>query len=106
MRKQTGAGAAALVAAGLGTFLIGLMTALAAVSERLNSALNWYAPAGPLSGKTGVGVMTWLLAWFVLHTLWKKRNVNLDRAVKWTMLLLALGFLLTFPPVFEALAGE
>lgn len=103
-RKATGPGAAALVAAAFGTFVIGLMTTLAEVSAGLKSALNWYNPAGPLTGKTGVGVIAWLAAWIVLHATWRGKDVNFGRAFTWTLVLLALGFLLTFPPFFEAFA--
>lgn len=103
-RRATGAGAAAVVAAGIGVFAIGLMTSLAAASVKINSALAWRSAVGPLSGKTGVGVLAWLVAWIVLHSAWKNRSVNFGRSFTWAVVLVALGFLLTFPPVFEALA--
>ncbi len=101
--KPTGPAAAALVAAGVGTFVIGLMTTLAAASPGLRNALVWYSPSGPLSGKTGVGLIAWLLAWIILHSAWRAREANLGRAFMWAIVLIAAGFLLTFPPVFEAL---
>src|SRR5712692_4761256 len=100
-RKTTGPGAAAMIAAGIGTFVIGLATSLSVASAGLSKALAWYGPSGPLSGKTGVGVIAWLLVWVVLHTSWKSRNVDLGRAFRWTLALVAPGFLLTFPPVFD-----
>lgn len=100
--KATGPAAAALVSAGIGTFVIGLMTTLAAAFAGLRNALTWYNPAGPLSGKTGVGVIVWLVAWIVLHSMWRGREANLGRAFTWAIVLIAAGFLLTFPPVFEA----
>lgn len=103
-RKSTGPGAAAIVAAGIGTFVIGLATSLSEASAGLKSALAWYKPSGPLSGKTGVGVIAWLLAWVVLHSLWRNKNVDLARAFQWGIALVVLGFLLTFPPVFDLFA--
>jgi hypothetical protein len=70
--KPTGPGAAAVVAAGVGTFTIGLMTSLAEASAGLSKSLNWYNPSGPLSGKIGVAVVAWLLAWVILHAAWKR----------------------------------
>ncbi len=102
--KPTGPGASAVVAAGIGTFTIGLMTSLAEASASLNSALNWYHPSGPLSGKTGVGVVAWLLAWVILHAALKNKNINFGRAFSWGLALIILGFLLTFPPVFGLFA--
>lgn len=103
-RKSTGPGAAAIIAAGFGTFVIGLMTSLSEASTGLRSALVWYGPTGPLSGKTGVGVIAWLLAWVVLHSSWKNKNVDLGRAFSWSLGLIILGFLLTFPPIFDLFA--
>src|SRR2546422_11418280 len=104
--KPTGPGAGAVVAAGIGTFTIGLMASLAVASAGLNNALNWYNPTGPLSGKTGVGVVTWLLSWVILHVGWKSKNVKFGRAFRWALALVLLGFLLTFPPVFDLFARE
>jgi len=98
--KPTGPGAAAVVAAGIGVFMIGLMTSLAETSAGLRSALTWYNPSGPLSGKIGVAVVVWLLAWVILHAAWKSKNVEFGRAFSWALTLVILGFLLTFPPVF------
>lgn len=103
-RKPSGAGVAAITAAGVGTFTIGLVTSLAELSAGLKNALNWYNPAGPLSGKTGVGIIVWLAGWVVLHAAWKGKNMDLGRAFRWTLVLLVLGFVLTFPLVFEAFA--
>ncbi|HEV8339962.1 MAG TPA: hypothetical protein VGR25_09965 [bacterium] len=103
-RKSNGPAAAAILAAGAGTFTIGLMTTLAEAFAGLRNALMWYAPSGPLSGKTGVGIIVWLIAWVALATAWKGRDVNIGRVVTWTFVLLLLGFVGTFPPVFEAFA--
>lgn len=104
--RPTGPAAAAMISAGIGTFTIGLMTSLAETSQGLKDALNWYNPSGPLSGKTGVGVLAWLVSWVVLNTLWRDRNHAVGRAFVWTLVLIALGFLLTFPPIFEAFARD
>ncbi|GBD07984.1 hypothetical protein HRbin22_00210 [Candidatus Thermoflexus japonica] len=99
-----GAAAAAILAAAIGCFIIGLMTLGAEMSEGLANALKWYPPAGPLSGKTGVGVITWLIAWAVLHNLWKDRDVDFRAVRIGAAILLLLGFLLTFPLIFQAFA--
>lgn len=98
--KPTGPGAAAVVAAGIGTFAIGFMTSLAETSAGLRNALTWYNPSGPLSGKIGVAVVAWLLAWVILHAAWKNKNVDVGRAFSWGLALVIVGFLLTFPPIF------
>jgi len=102
-RIPNGPAAAAILSAGVGSATIGLMTTGAVISAGLKSALNWWSPAGPLTGKTSVGVVAWLVTWIVLHVLWKDKDVPLVRVLVVMLVLLALGVLLTFPPVFEAL---
>lgn len=101
--RPNGAGAAALLAAAIGVFVIGLMTTLAAASPAFSSALNWFHPVGPLSGKTGVGVIAWLVAWGILHSRYKDIEVDLGRALRWTWVFVLLGWLGTFPPFFDIL---
>jgi len=102
-----GAAAAAFVASGIGCLMIGLLTTLAEASAGIKAALNLYNPVGPLSGKTIGGVVVWLIAWIVLHYMWKDKEVDLRRMYIVTLVLLAIGFLLTFPPIFAAFApGE
>ena len=100
----TGEAAAALLAGGVGCFVIGLLTTLAAIPAlvSLKNALNWYNPVGSLSGKTGVGIIAFVLAWAIGHYLLRQKEVSLKLYFIITMVLVGLGFLLTFPPVFEA----
>jgi lysylphosphatidylglycerol synthetase-like protein (DUF2156 family) len=102
--KPSGPAAAAILAAAIGVFTIGLMTTLAEVSAGLKNALNWWNPAGPLTGKTGVGVIVWLIAWLILGTRSRGRSVEMGRIALWSWILILLGLVLTFPPVFEAFA--
>lgn len=102
VRVTTGPAAAAFVSAGLGCFVIGLMTTLAEALPALKTALTWSAAVGPLMGKTSVGVIVFFIAWAVMHYMWKDRDVDLKRAFMWSMILLALGVVGTFPVFFEA----
>jgi hypothetical protein len=94
-----------LLAAGIGCFTIGLFTTLAELSAPLKNGLNWYNPAGPLTGKTTLGVAAWLISWVILGVIWKGKSPALARIFTWTLVLIALALLLTFPPFFEAIAG-
>lgn len=49
-----------------------------------------------------MGLIVWILVWIVLYSMWKNREANLARTFTWSIVLIAIGFLLTFPPVFEA----
>ena len=98
----TGPAAAAMISGAIGTFVIGLLTTSAVIFEGLRNALNWWNPAGPLTGKTGVGVIAWLISWALLNTVWKGKEYDLRKALIITLIFVALGVILTFPPVFEA----
>ena len=54
------------------------------------------------TGQPNVITIAWLVTWIVLHVRWKDKDVPLVRVLVVTLALLALGLLLTFPPVFEA----
>ena len=97
----TGPAAAALIASGIGCFALGALVIAAHVSPALAQTLNWYAPVGPLSGKTGVTIGVWLATWLVLDRLWARRKIDLGRAWRLTLVLVGAGFLATFPPFFE-----
>lgn len=100
-----GPAAAAILASGIGSLGLGLLTTLVQVIVPLKDALNLYNPAGPLSGKTTVAVVVWLLAWAVFHNRWKNKQVNFATAFMATLLLIALGLLGTFPTFFEWFGG-
>jgi hypothetical protein len=94
--------AAATLAAGIGCALYGAAVLAASASPAFKNLMNWWNPAGPLVGKTSVGVIAWLVAWGLLHFIWRSREVQLSKVWKISLVLLAIGFALTFPPVFEA----
>ncbi len=104
--QASGPAAAALLAAGIGCFTIGLFTTLAELSAPIKSGLNWYNPAGPLTGKTMLGVVAWLISWIILGLIWKGKSPAIARVFTWMLIFVALGFLLTFPPFFQGVAGE
>ncbi len=103
---REGPASAAVLSAGIGVFVTGLVTTLAEVSPPLKAALVWSDAVGPLSGKTGLGVIAWLAAWALLHLLWRRRDRNFSLVYRITLWLVTAGFLLTFPPVFEAFMAE
>ncbi|MBI3160634.1 MAG: hypothetical protein HYZ26_13635 [Chloroflexi bacterium] len=100
----TGPAAAAMIGSGIGALVMGLMTTGAELSAALKTFLTWTAPVGPLSGKTGMAIIAWLIAWALLNTFWKGKDVSIDKAFRVTLALIAVGVLFTFPPFFEAFA--
>lgn len=103
--KSDGVAAAAVLASAIGVFITGSLTTLAEISESLKTALAWSGAVGPLIGKTGVGVTVWLILWPLFHALWRGKEVNFSAIYTVSLILIALGWLLTFPPVFKAFSG-
>jgi hypothetical protein len=102
----TGPAAAALIASGIGTLFIGLMTTGAEASVGLKEFLIWSKPVGPLSGKVGLSLIVWLISWVGIHQLFKGKESDLAKAFTVTLILIGLGALLTFPPFFTLFAAE
>lgn len=100
--KPNGPVAAAFLAGGIGVFVLGLLTTGAAAFEGVANALRWSTPVGPLSGKSGGAVIVWLVAWVILGSIFRRREVAFRSIYRWTLILVAVGLLLTFPPFFEA----
>jgi hypothetical protein len=97
---KNGKAAAALVAGGIGAFMVGFMTVLAEASQAAKTFLTFSEPVGPLSGKVIVAVIIWLITWFVLGMLWKDKELDFNKATVVAFVFLALGLLFTFPPFF------
>jgi heme/copper-type cytochrome/quinol oxidase subunit 1 len=105
-RIPNGPGAAAILAAGIGCAATGILALAADASDRIGKALNFYNPTGTLSGVTILAIIVWLIAWFVLARLWGSKTVDVVR-INWiSFALLAVGFLLTFPPFMDLLQGK
>lgn len=93
-----GAALASFLGAGIGAFAMGFFVI---VNEAgLFVAPTLYAPAGGVSGRTTLTVATWLIAWGLLHSGWKNRQIESRRVYAVTLVLLGLGILGTFPPVW------
>jgi len=96
-----GPGAAAVLAAGIGSFLVALFALIADKSASIKSLMIFYKPTGPLSGVTTCAIVAWLLVWFVLNRRWRARMVAMGRIRVAAFVLLILAVLLTFPPIAD-----
>jgi hypothetical protein len=96
-----GAGAAAILAAGIGAFLVAVFAILADQSAAIKSLMVFWKPTGPLSGVTTCAIVLWLAAWAILHARWRNQSVALTRVNAAAFALLILGLLLTFPPIAD-----
>ena len=100
-KANNGLPAAAMLAAGIGSLVLGLMTTLAENVSVISKILNFYNPVGALTGKTLVAIAIWLISWAVLAGKWRTQSVNFGKIYKWTLILVALGLVGTFPPFFD-----
>jgi hypothetical protein len=97
----SGPAAAAILAACLSAAWLGLIIPISEAIVPLKNALNWYNPVGPLSGKTTTMVVVYLLTWAVLHAQWRNREVEFSKVWRWSLVLLGIGLLGSFPPFYE-----
>lgn len=107
--KPDGPGAAAMLAAGIGIFVLGLLPVLSEASVPIHDFLERWQfgrGVGPLAGKTTIAVIAWALSWAILAALWRRKDVNLKAWFTVSLVLGILGALGTFPPIFLSFAGE
>lgn len=102
--KPEGPIAAAILAGGIGCLALGVLTTLAEASTGIKDWLQWSDRVGPLSGKTGMAVIVWLVAWAVLHVVYRAKPFETRRAMVIALILVAMGAVGTFPTFFQAFA--
>ena len=105
--KVNGPVSAALLAGGIGSAAMGLVTLAFEINDKsaFAKSLNWYKPVGGLSGKSTLSMIIFFVAWAILHFVWKDKQTNFARISSIAIALLVVGLLGTFPPVFELIAG-
>lgn len=96
-----GPGLAAVLAAGIGALAMGLF--VIANEAGVYAAPSIYGPAGGLSGRSTFAVITWLVAWAVLHRRWRASSPDTGTVLRWTLILTVIGVVLCFPPVWGVL---
>jgi hypothetical protein len=99
--NPNGSGAAAVLAAGIGSLAVAVLAILADKAAQIKSLMNFYKPTGPLSGVTTCAIVVWLAVWALLHRRWSLRNVEIGRVTATALILLFLALLLTFPPIAD-----
>jgi hypothetical protein len=104
--KPFGPVAAVFLAAGVGSLVLGILTTLAEANESIKSWLEWSTSVGPLSGKTILAVIAFVVAWVVLGIALRGRDPRPSTVFTWTAVLVAVGLVLTFPTFFTAFAPE
>jgi hypothetical protein len=106
--KVNGPAAAALLAGGIGSAAMGLITLIYELDDQsgFSKSMTWYKPVGGLSGKSSWAIIIFFVAWAILHFVWKDRNTNFARISSLAIALLFVGLIGTFPPVWHLLKGS
>lgn len=105
--KPNGPVAASFIAAGIGSFVIGLFVVLNEISKDINAFLKFDdnfglgQGVGTLSGKAVLAIVAFVVSWVILHFVLRGKEVPFNRYLAISLVFVAAGFLLTFPPVFE-----
>ena len=105
LARPSGPAAAVVLAAGLASFALGLLSVLTASSTSVSSWLTISDRTGDLSGVTTAGATVFFIAWALLVVAWRHANPSLVRVAAAAAVLIALGLLGTFPPVFNLIGG-
>lgn len=97
--KANGAGAAAVLAAGIGSVALAVLSMAGDLIPAFGRAMIFYKPTGPLSGVTTTAILIWLATWAFLHARWRGRDVGMRGVAIAAFVLLCVALVLTFPPM-------
>jgi hypothetical protein len=98
--------AASLIAAGIGAVTLGLFVTLAEASTGIHDWLEWDDGVGPLSGKTILAAVAYIASFLILGFWWRGRTFALRTILIVAGVLVLLGLLFTFPPIFQTFTSE
>jgi hypothetical protein len=99
--SQDNKAGAAILSSGLACFIFGLSVILSEISLTIKEGLQWVDAVGPLSGKVGISILSWIILWIVLHKYYSNKPAIGKKLFSIGLVLILLGFLFTFPPFFK-----
>jgi len=101
--KVNGPVSAALLAGGIGSAAMGLITLIYEINDKsaFAKAMAWNKGVGGLSGKSSLAIIIFFVSWAILHYLWKDKETDFARIPSIAIALLIVGLLGTFPPVWH-----
>ena len=105
-RAPNGPGAAAILSAAVGCFLLGVLALAGDAIPAVAKVLNVWNPTGPLSGVTFAAIGAWLLVWLTLSRLWASRDLDMKTIGLASATMILASLLLTFPPFMDFLQGK
>ena len=106
--KPDGPGAAMMISAGFGVFVLGFLTVLAEASgggKDWLASWEWGQGVGPLAGKTTVASLLYFVSLAVMWGMWRDKDFDLKKAFYIGMALGVLGVIGTFPTFFQMFAA-
>jgi fluoride ion exporter CrcB/FEX len=106
--KPDGPGAAMMISAGFGVFVLGFLTILAEASKGANTWLGkWSGDAGvgALAGKSTISSLLYFVSLAVLWVMWRDKAVDLKKAFYIGLVLGVLGVIGTYPTFFQMFAA-
>ncbi len=106
VEKPNGPAVAAMWAAGVGAMVLGILVVWAEASESFAEDLRFQNRVGPLSGKTTIAGIAFVISWAILAPLLWRRNVQWTIALVVAAVLIIAGSVGTFPKFFEQFAAE
>lgn len=112
--KPNGPVAAAFLASGIASLFVGIGVVLNEASGTIKDAIGvdfnaflqfdknfgFGSGVGPLSGKVGLAIIAFVVSWVAFHLWLRGKEVNFRNYFMASLVLIALGFALTFPPIF------
>ena len=112
--KPNGPVAASFLAAGVASLVIGIGVVLNEASATIRDAIGvdfnaflqfdksfgFGSGVGPLSGKIGLAIIAFVVSWVIFHLWLRGKEVNFRNYFIASLVLVGLGFALTFPPIF------
>lgn len=116
--KPNGPVVAAFIAAGVASLVIGIGVVFNEASAAIKSAIGidfnaflqfdknfgFGSGVGPLSGKVGLAIIAFAVSWVLLHLYLRGKEVNFRTGFIAALVLVGVGFALTFPPIFKLFA--
>jgi hypothetical protein len=103
--RPSGPAAAVVLAAGLASFTLGLLSVLTAASASVSTAFTLSDRVGDISGLTTAATVVFFSSWVLLAIAWRRAEPPLMRVAAAAAVLVALGVLGTFPPFFNTFGG-
>lgn len=103
VRRYDGTIAAALMSCGIACLAFGSAVLLAEHLASVEKRFTLSQAVGPLSGKAIVAVTAYVVAWSQLHLGLRHREISARTIFLVTAPMIAAGFLLTFPPIYQHL---